>query len=126
MSKPEATLQAHIIKGYEARGAYVAKIHQTGRGRRGIPDVLACYRGYYVALEIKATTPVSDHQRRELHAIMGAGGIAAVVRSIEAAIGILDQIDALHDKEGVLGAMGQRVIVGHIPPANIVELDAVA
>lgn len=52
-----------------------------GYGRSGIPDIIACYKGYFIAIECKAgfnkTTPLQD---KELAAIATAGGITLVIR----------------------------------------------
>lgn len=52
-----------------------------GYGRSGIPDIIACYKGYFIAIECKAgfnkTTPLQD---KELAAINTAGGVTLVIR----------------------------------------------
>ena len=52
-----------------------------GYGRSGIPDIIACYKGYFIAIECKAgfnkTTALQD---KELAAITTAGGITLVIR----------------------------------------------
>lgn len=52
-----------------------------GYGRSGIPDIIVCYRGQFIAVECKAgfnkTTPLQD---KELAAISTAGGITLVIR----------------------------------------------
>jgi hypothetical protein len=53
--------------------------------RRGVPDLLCCIRGTFVAVEVKtASAPtVSKEQRAEIAAIIDAGGRAGVVRSLQ-------------------------------------------
>lgn len=90
-------ITAHLAR----RGAWFLKVVPTGRGRRGIPDILCCYRGIFVALEVKrGDVPLSasqptELQKVELAAIKRAGGISAVVRSVDDAAEILDQVDNL-------------------------------
>jgi len=76
-------------------GAWEVK-HRAGLGdRRGIPDVLACYRGRFVAFEIKAPKGrLTPYQVAELEAVRHAGGIAAEVRSLEDVLAALGAVDA--------------------------------
>lgn len=62
--------------------------------RRGVPDLIVCYRGRFMALEVKRPggkpTPL---QAETLGKINTAGGITAVVRSeLEVAV-MLDVLD---------------------------------
>lgn len=132
MSRPEAILQKHIVDRCEDRGAYVVKVHQAGYGRRGVADLLLCFLGYFVALEVKATSKLRPAQKVELEKVRLAGGVRMVVNSIDTAMGVLDQIERLHAKDHGLPPsspikalmMGERVIVGHIPTSQVMELDA--
>ena len=52
-----------------------------GLGRAGIPDIIACHRGRFIAIECKAgDNQPTALQSRELEAITNAGGLAFVVR----------------------------------------------
>ena len=59
--------------------------------RAGTPDILACVRGRFVALEVKTPTgrlaPIQEHQ---LARIKEAGGVVAVVRSLDEVRSVLD------------------------------------
>ena len=70
-------------------------------GRRGVPDVLACFRGRFVAIEVKAPKGrLSVAQEAELEAIREAGGIAIVARELE---------DVQRGLREVHGRVGERV-----------------
>ena len=50
----------------------------------GIPDIIVCFRGRFVAFEVKAENgKVSVLQAITIRKIQSAGGIAAVVRSLD-------------------------------------------
>jgi Holliday junction resolvase len=53
----------------------------NGFGRAGIPDIIACMNGHFIAIECKAgkgqTTALQD---RELNAILNAGGTTYIAR----------------------------------------------
>lgn len=69
-----------LLKGHPH--CYAWKEHGGMYGTAGIPDVIACVNGRFVALEVKRPgnkpTPL---QRATLEQIQKAGGLAAVVTS---------------------------------------------
>jgi Holliday junction resolvase len=62
-------------------GAYHFMPPTNGFGRAGIPDIIACIDGHFIAIECKAgkgtTTALQD---RELNAILNAGGTTYIAR----------------------------------------------
>lgn len=51
------------------------------RSRRGVPDIIGCIRGNFVAIELKTDTGRVDKlQAWELHRIAKAGGVQIVLR----------------------------------------------
>lgn len=80
----EQNIQAKIKKYLESKGAYVVKVVQANKA--GVPDLLACYKGKFVGLEVKTPKTlnnVSPLQAFNLSKISEAGGISYVVTSIE-------------------------------------------
>lgn len=77
---PEAKTKAAVRKVLEQAEAYFFFPPANGYGRAGIPDVVACINGGFLAVECKAgkgrTTALQD---RELAHIQDAGGKALVV-----------------------------------------------
>ena len=95
--KPETKLHNSIRSYARSRGAWETKIHGNIYSS-GIPDLLLCYKGHFIALEVK--TPQNKEgatklQAMQLRQIRRAGGYAYVIRSVQAAGRILDHIDAL-------------------------------
>ena len=76
----EGKVKAAVRKVLDAEGVYYFSPPGMGLGRSGIPDIICCVRGFFLALEIKAgkgkTTALQD---REIAAINSNGGIAFVV-----------------------------------------------
>lgn len=73
--------------------------HTMGYGKRGVPDRLVCYRGRFIALEIKAPGgKATPWQERCIEEMVSAGGFAGVVHSVDEVrrlIAIVDEaIDA--------------------------------
>ena len=77
---PEKKVKARVKKQLDEMGIYHFSPFQAGMGRAGIPDIIACYRGLFLAIECKAgkgkTTAL---QERELNAIRTAKGLAFVI-----------------------------------------------
>lgn len=65
----------------------------------GCSDILACYRGRFVALEVKrdGKSKATDNQAAFLDAVRLAGGVGEVVAGIDDVRAILDRIDAEMD-----------------------------
>lgn len=84
--QPETRLVREIRKALLKQwpGSWIVKIHGGPMQQAGIPDLLCCVEGRFVALEVKLPTgnhPVSRLQAAQLERIDRAGGIAYVVRS---------------------------------------------
>ncbi len=80
MKGPEAKVKAACKKLLEVSGAYFFMPYQAGMGRAGIPDIICCVEGHFLAVECKAgkgtTTALQD---REIARINAAGGTALVI-----------------------------------------------
>ena len=78
----ESHIQNKIIKYLNGIGAFSIKTIVTNRN--GSPDLICCFKGRYVALEVKAEKgTVSQLQEHNIKLIKKSGGVAAVVRSVE-------------------------------------------
>jgi Holliday junction resolvase len=77
---PEGAVKAAVRKVLDAEGVYYFSPAANGFGRAGIPDIICCVQGFFLAIEIKAgkgkTTALQD---REIAAINDHGGQAMVV-----------------------------------------------
>ena len=77
---PEKKVKDAVRKLLVEFGIYYFMPAANGFGRAGIPDIICCFGGRFVAIECKAgkgtTTALQD---RELAAIRTAGGMAMVV-----------------------------------------------
>lgn len=77
---PEGRIKAEVRKLLDEFDIYHFMPAANGFGRAGIPDIICCFKGRFIAIECKAgkgtTTALQD---RELAAIRTAGGMALVV-----------------------------------------------
>jgi hypothetical protein len=78
---PEAKVKLAVKKILDELDIYHFSPYMAGMGRSGIPDIIACHEGRFIAIECKAgkgkTTALQD---RELNAIAAAGGYTFVAR----------------------------------------------
>lgn len=92
----EKAVQQSIIELLKRRRVWYINTRTGGYGRNGIPDLLCCYRGMFVAIEVKrpiASSQASKPEERELAAITRAKGFALIARSKQDVADALDAID---------------------------------
>jgi hypothetical protein len=79
-STKESLVKNRIKKLLDTHDVYYFSPYQAGMGRAGIPDIIACLKGRFIGIEVKAgkgtTTALQD---RELSRINTAGGVAVVI-----------------------------------------------
>lgn len=79
-STPERKVKDKVVAVLKEHGAYYFFPAANGLGRAGIPDIISCYHGAFVAIECKAGKGVTTAlQDRELNRIRSAGGVALVI-----------------------------------------------
>ena len=82
------------IKNYlKSKGAYYFKHHGNQFSQVGVPDIIACYKGRFMGIEVKNETgKTSPLQDVNLKMIKDAGGIGIVARCVEDVSKELDNI----------------------------------
>ena len=104
---PEGKVKDRVVAALKDAGVYYFYPNTHGFGRSGVPDIVCCVNGLFLAIECKAgknkPTPL---QVRELEAIRRVNGVAVVVneenwdmipdllRRLKAATIIMEQADA--------------------------------
>lgn len=78
-------------------------VHGDGYQRAGIPDLLFCHNGHFVAVEVKHQKPgesvehlltrVSVRQKNELNKLAEAGATAVVAWSVQQVLDLFEEID---------------------------------
>lgn len=77
---PEGKVKKKVIDLLLLHGAYYCMPVTGGYGRSGVPDILACLKGKFLAVECKAgDNKPTALQQKTLNDIQKAGGIAMVV-----------------------------------------------
>jgi penicillin-binding protein-related factor A (putative recombinase) len=95
----ESAVVKKTLEKLRLRGGFWFKIHGTPFQLAGIPDIIGCYHGRFIAFEAKRDskgrpTPLQAFQIKKIRA---AGGIATLIFTPEMALAILDRLDALRE-----------------------------
>lgn len=80
----ESAFQAKVIKFFRDNGGYVLNVAGGTQIPKGTPDLIICYKGRFIALELKTdvgkTIPL---QKKKICDIRRADGYARVLRPKE-------------------------------------------
>ena len=77
---PEKKVKARVVKMLKEKGVYYFFPATYGMGRSGVPDIICCVKGKFLAIECKAVSnKTTALQNRELNAIIDAGGVALII-----------------------------------------------
>ena len=81
MKRTEKQFENEVKSWLKDHGAWFLKTWSNGVQRAGIPDIFCCYKGKFIALELKTKNGVvSELQKHEIKKIREAGGYAMVMR----------------------------------------------
>jgi Holliday junction resolvase len=80
MATKEALVKRKVVDVIKKNNAYYFFPATGGYGRSGVPDVVCCYRGHFIAIECKAgTNKPTPLQEAEMAKIVQAQGFVRVV-----------------------------------------------
>jgi len=80
MTTPEKKIKDKVRKLLTESGVYNFMPATHGYGRSGVPDIIACINGKFLAIETKAGKGTTTAlQKRELDLIRKSGGVAMVI-----------------------------------------------
>ena len=95
---PESVLKKSLKRILTDRGAYWVMVAGGVYAKPGDPDIVACYHGCFIAIEAKTYKGVqSDWQKLREKQVKDAQGIYVVIRSTDALIQLLDDLDKISD-----------------------------
>jgi Holliday junction resolvase len=97
---PEKKVKDAVVKVLKQYGVYNFFPVTGGFGRSGIPDIVCCHKGNFLAIECKAgKNTTTALQNAEIAKINTAGGVALVVseKNIDDVAKLLDTIDYMRE-----------------------------
>lgn len=90
--QPEGKLAQKILTALREEGGWWTKIHGGEFQAVGLPDIIGCYKGYFIGIEVKLPgEKPTARQRWVLNQIGLADGTATVVTSVEEALEVLSE-----------------------------------
>ena len=81
MTTPEGRLKKAIKDLLNGCGAFWSMIPEGSYAKTGDPDMVACYKGCYIAIEAKAGSQQSDWQKLRQRQIEAANGFYLLAKS---------------------------------------------
>lgn len=103
--KPEDKVQTPILQFLKSKNAWHFK-HAAGANKKGIPDIICCYGGYFISIEVKrqekSKARVDVQQKVNANHIAQNGGIAIItndVQFVERVFDIIDHPDTYHKND---------------------------
>ena len=90
---PEGKVKKKIKEYLVTTGAWYYLPVSNGMGRVGCPDILVCYKGHFLAFEVKSPGKIGNttaNQDREIAGINAAHGLAIVVDDVEQVMEVID------------------------------------
>ena len=92
---PESQLKKQLKALLNERGAYWSAVAGGSYAKPGDPDIIACYKGRFIAIEAKTYEGAqSDWQKLRQKQVENAGGVYLVIRSADVLADTLDKVDA--------------------------------
>jgi len=91
-------VKSALLAGFP--GSFWFKVHGGPFQQAGLPDLIGCVQGRFLALEVKhpdQSHPVSAIQQEILRLLTEAGAVAAVVESVDEATATVTQAVQDHD-----------------------------
>ncbi len=86
MKTPESFEKAKICKYLDSIGAWYFKPMMNGFGKAGVPDIVACYQGRFIGIEVKregkVPTPIQNRRLNEIRAHRGIGVAGTAIQVI--------------------------------------------
>lgn len=96
MTLSEKAFENKIKAELKNRGSYFIKHFSNRNTKKGIPDILACFKGKFFGIEVKAENgKVSELQKYNIRKIRQAGGIGIVLYPKDFEF-FLELLDAVH------------------------------
>lgn len=90
----ESEIQKKILDYLKSIGVYSVKVIQASKA--GVPDIIGCYRGKFIAIEVKTPKTrnnTSELQKLNLDWIIESGGKSCVAWDLDGVIRFIKDID---------------------------------
>lgn len=84
---PEGMLTASVKQLLRSAGIFHWKVYQTLGSSPGVADIIGCYKGRMIAIELKSPNgKATPDQERFIQNVNDAGGIAFIAKTLDEVI----------------------------------------
>ena len=93
----EKTIENQIKKWLEQNNYWYFKVHGGAFQKVGVPDIITCIKGRFVAIEVKRPVGgvISKLQEIQIKEIIRCGGVSGVARSLDEFLAILRESELI-------------------------------
>jgi len=95
-STPENLVKRRIREYLKKKRVYCFAAAAGPFSVHGVPDLICCYQGRFIGIEVKApgkASNVTKNQRYHLDQIKANGGLAIVADNVDTVIELFDSLD---------------------------------
>lgn len=92
----EKTIENKIKEYLFSKGIYYFKVHGSSFQVSGIPDIVCCYKGMFVGIEVKrpgALNEQSEQQKIHERNIRKSGGIYLLVDNVQTVVDFIERYE---------------------------------
>lgn len=91
--QPEARIGKKIREYLESKGAFVFKVHGGPQMMAGLPDLIVCFEGCFIGVEVKQPGQKPTARQLFVHSLIKrAGGEVVVATCVEDVYDVLEMI----------------------------------
>lgn len=92
--QPEAKIGRAIRAYLEDAGAFTFKIHGGPQMMSGLPDIVCCFKGFFIGIEVKQPGQKPTPRQEFVHSqIKRAGGVAIVATCVDDVASVISKYD---------------------------------
>lgn len=96
---PEKRVKDVVVEILKLNNIYYFYAFTGGYGSSGVPDIIACVNGFFLAIECKAgKNKPTDLQTHNIERIIAAGGCAIVVYEDNAGVATTIAVETLKNR----------------------------
>jgi len=99
----ESGIQTKVLKWLRDQGAYAVNIHGHEMQERGIPDILCCWKGLFIGIELKEPggepEPIQEYHLEQIAKANGSAFCAHNLEEVQYALRGIDAVQEVHEIE---------------------------
>lgn len=91
--QPEAKIGRKIREYLDGIGAFTFKVHGGPQMMAGLPDIICCYKGFFIGIEVKQPGQRPTPRQEFVHSMISrAKGVVIVATSVECVQRVIESL----------------------------------